>query len=373
MLKQILFLTFFFFGSLRAELSLEEKVGQLFFGFIYGESLDESSKAFLQRTHLGNIVYYRWANGLTSPDQVRALSDQLADAISVAPPIIAVDQEGGRVCRLMHGFTAFNTNSDLGALCDASIVYKAGATIARELKECGINMNFAPVVDVNSNPSNPVIGNRSYHSDPAVVVAMARQFMSGHKQAGVLTALKHFPGHGDTNLNSHYSLPVISKSLEQLEQTELVPFRALAGQADMIMTAHIMVPALDPNAPATFSVPILTDLLRGQWGFQGLVISDSLVMRAAAPNQASFEEAVASVSRASINAFNAGCDCLILGALEWADFTATPEQNLLLIERVITSFTEAVRAGHIDLDRVESSSNHVMSIKRIPQSVSNFH
>ncbi|MDP1835082.1 MAG: beta-N-acetylhexosaminidase [Chlamydiales bacterium] len=363
MLKQILFLTFFLFGTLQAELSLEEKVGQLFFGFVYGESLDESSKAFLQRTCLGNVVYYRWANALTSPAQVRALSEQLTETITVAPPIIAVDQEGGRVCRLTHGFTAFNTNSVLGALEDPSIVHNAGVTIAKELADCGINMNFAPVVDVNSNPDNPVIGSRSYHSDPDVVVAMARQFMAGHKQARILTALKHFPGHGDTNLNSHHSLPVISKSLEQLEQTELLPFKALAGQVDMIMTAHILVPALDPNSPATFSAPILTGLLRGQWGYQGIVISDSLVMRAAAPNQSNFEEAVVSVSRASISAFNAGCDCLIIGALEWADFTAPPQQNLLLIERVITSFTEAVRAGHIDLDQVEVSYNRVMSLK----------
>lgn len=343
---------------LQAELNLEEKVGQIFLGFFHGEAINASTKDFLQRTHLGNVVYYQWANGLTSPEQVAALSDQLQQMMPIRP-FIAIDQEGGRVARLRSGFTHFESNLAMASFEDPSLVYLNAKQMAKELAGVGITMNLAPVVDVNSNPDNPVIGDRSYSHDPKVVSNMAKQFMTAHHELGIKTVLKHFPGHGDTDRNSHYELPTVLKSREELEQVELRPFRDLATQADAIMTAHIFVPSLDPHNPATFSPAILNGLLRQEWGFKGLIISDSLVMRAIAPAQTTFEEAVQSVAQAAIKAFNAGCDCLIVGALEWGDFPTTPEQNHELLERVMNEVVKAVREGRIAESRLNESLERI--------------
>lgn len=352
--------------DLRAEPSLEERVGQLFFGVVYGETLDEATCAFLERTHLGNVVYFSWANGLHSPEQVRALSGQLTTAITKitgTAPLIAVDQEGGRVARLTHGFTTFASNESIGCLDDPTLAFEMGVVIGQELASVGVTMNFAPVVDVNVNPNNSVIGSRSYGADPTLVTAMAAQFIAGHRQSGVATVLKHFPGHGDTNVNSHQGLPVVDKDLASLQAIELAPFRHLMHEADALMTAHLLVPALDPLHPASTSSPILTDLLRKEWGYNGVVISDSLAMRAIAPDQSSLDQAIVSVSRAAIDAFNAGCDLLLLGALEWADFHATQRDNERLMEEVITLFCNAVRSGEISSERIEASLMRIQRIK----------
>lgn len=349
--------------------SLEEKVGQLFFGFIYGEELSPQIEEFLKETSIGNIIYYRWANGLHSPEQVRRLSSQITSFLKI-PAFIAVDQEGGRVARLKEGFRAFTSNAVLGALNDSSYVELASQSVAKELKEVGINVNLAPVVDVNSNPSNPVIADRSYSPDPLVVAAMAGAFLRGHRKEGVLTVLKHFPGHGDTQKNSHRSLPVVDKTRAELEQTELRPFNALVSSADMIMTAHILLPALDPNCCATFSSKILEELLKKEWNYQGLVLSDSLVMRASSPNQRTLEEAIESVSQAAIAAFNAGCDCLLLGALEWADFKTTPADNIEMQRRVLKKFSQAVKNGQVSPAKLDQSFQKIVHRKKSIKEIS---
>lgn len=360
----ICFLAIFFaFSSAKAA----DSVGQLFVGVVYGKSLEEEQCAFLWRSRLGNVIYFTWANALESRQQVTELSWQLQQAITEItgePPLIMVDQEGGRVARLREGFTAFNTNEVFGQLNDPQLVYQMGRTLARELRESGITVNLAPVVDVNVCPENKVIGSRSYGGDPKGVVRMASAFLRAHRQMGVGTALKHFPGHGDTRSDSHLELPVVDKPIEVLEATELAPFRALAAEADIIMTAHIYVPALDPEVPATFSSKILTGLLRQSIGFDGVIMSDSLVMRSAAPQQATFEQAVDAVTRAAKQAFLAGCDLLLLGALDWADCPISPEQNRQMQQRVIEGFSEAVRSGEIPQHRLEESLLRIKRLKK---------
>jgi beta-N-acetylhexosaminidase len=353
--------------SLNAESSLRNDVGQLFIGFLYGDTVGAPQRAFLERSRLGNIIYFQWANTLESPEQVATLSQQLDRTIyqiTRARPLIAVDQEGGPVARLKTGFTAFTSQEVMGQLDDPCLVYRRGRTIAQELRRVGITMNLAPVVDVNVCPENPVIGSRSFGANPQKVVRLASEFLRAHREVGVATVLKHFPGHGDTRTNSHLALPTVDKPMEALEETELFPFRSLTYQADAIMTAHLRVPALDSVEPATFSYRILTRLLRESMGFEGVIMSDSLAMRAAVPQQATFDEAVEGMTRAAIRAFLAGCDCLLLGALDWADCSVTPADNIRMQERVMDGFLEAVETGEIPQSRVKASLARIQQLKR---------
>ncbi len=352
---------------LHAEMSLEDKVGQLIFGFVYGEELNDDARCFLESSRLGNVVYYRWANGLTSPAQVNALSQQLHSTITTitgVAPLIAVDQEGGRVSRLVNGFSSLPSPGVIGASGDPSLAYAIGRLCASELRAVGINMNLAPVVDVASNPDNPVIGDRSFGKTPDVVVVMASQVIAAHQEEGIATVLKHFPGHGDTAIDSHLGLPIVGKSLEQLEAMELLPFKALLGQADAVMTAHLLVPALDPVHPATRSSAILTGLLRQQWGYDGVIISDCLTMRGIAPDQHNFASASAAVTQAALEAILAGCDCVIIGRLEWADFDATPAQNLQLIADVAAALRQAVVSGTLSMERLDASVERLLRLKK---------
>lgn len=355
--------------SLMRSMSLEEKVGQLFFSFFYGEELDGVARETIKATHLGNIMYYSWANGLQKPEQVEKLSDQLQRAMYHhvgLPALIAVDQEGGYVFRLGGRFTQFPGNMALGAIGDPLLAQKVGRAMAQELQAVGINLNFAPVVDINSNPSNPVIGVRSFGDDPQEVVRLAHAMIEGMHEGGLFVTLKHFPGHGDTDVDSHLGLPVLSRTKEALYQKELIPFRKLHAEADLLMTAHILLPRLDPHRPASLSRFFLTDLLRKEMGYQGIVISDSLVMQGIVPKQSSFEEAFQGVSEAAIEAFQAGSDCLILGRLEWASFpnALSPEMNQRMTERVLASFTQAIREGRLTETRVDESLRRILLLKR---------
>jgi len=263
------------FASLFTEMSLEEKVGQLLMVHFNGEKVNEDAVTLVQEIGVGGVMYYNWANGLHSKEQVAQLSSQLQELAAI-PLFIAADQEGGVVCRLQRGFTVFPGNGARGAVNDVQLAEDCAFTTGSELLAAGVNFNLAPVVDVNSNPRNPVIGLRSFGSDPESVTRFAKAALIGYKKAGVLTSLKHFPGHGDVEVDSHEDLPVIKKSKKQLQKVELLPFFALADQADTVMTAHVLVPEIDPLHCATLSKKVL-DILRSA-GFQGVIITDSLVM-----------------------------------------------------------------------------------------------
>ena len=187
------------------------------------------------------------------------------------PPIISLDQEGGRVTRLPEPARALPSMRTLGSLHDVELVQRAAAIVARGLSVVGFSCNFAPVLDVDSNPQNPIIGDRSFSSDPRLVAHMGLAFARGLAKGGILSCGKHFPGHGDTLLDSHLALPTVNRPRAQLERIELLPFReAVAQPIDALMTAHVVYPELDAEAnPATLSYPILTELLRKQWGYRG--------------------------------------------------------------------------------------------------------
>lgn len=193
--------------------------------------------------------------------------------------LIGIDQEGGSVVRCTS-LPQPPAAMALGAVDDVALAEQVGAAVARGLRHLGINWNFAPVLDVNNNPANPVIGERSFGEDPARVARLAGAWMRGSLREGVACCVKHFPGHGDTHVDSHHALPTVDKSPAELDVLELLPFRALAAEAPAMMTAHIVYPQLDPEHPATLSRRILTGVLRESMGFRGVVITDALMMKA---------------------------------------------------------------------------------------------
>lgn len=243
---------------------------------IEGTRLDAAQADFLQRHRLRAVCLFR--KNLGGEAEIRRLTAQLREVMGPGA-LIALDQEGGAVVRvtsLPHAPSAMA----LGAAGDAQQARAVGAAVARGLRQLGINWNFAPVLDVNNNPANPVIGDRSFSADPQAVARLAGAWLEGALAEGVACCVKHFPGHGDTHTDSHHGSPVVDKPLAALQALELVPFHALRQAAPALMTAHIVYPQLDPDHPATLSRRILGELLREQWGYDGVVITDSLVMEA---------------------------------------------------------------------------------------------
>jgi len=264
------------------EFSLAQQVGQVFMVGFEGTSVTPDLAAWLQRFAWGGLILF--GRNVESPAQLQTLVhtlQEVAQAHTASPLLIAVDQEGGRVARLKAPFTAFPSAAALGRLDSAQRASEVGCAIASELRAVGITMNMAPVLDVLTNPANTVIGDRAYSHDPACVARLGSAFIQGSHAAGVLATGKHFPGHGDTLLDSHVARPVSTCSVSELEAVELLPFReAIRAEVDALMTAHVRYPAWDLEYPATLSPRILTGVLRGQLGFQGAIVTDDLGMQA---------------------------------------------------------------------------------------------
>jgi beta-N-acetylhexosaminidase len=341
------------------EMTLEEKVGQLLMVHFNGEIANEDSKTLIQKLHVGGIIYYNWANGLNSPDQVLLLSTGLQQLSTqnrlTIPLFIAADQEGGRVARLTKGFTNFPGNKALGMSGDLKLAEECAFTMGQEMHAVGVNFNLAPVVDVNSNPRNPIIGTRSFGDTTDIVIPFAKSTLEGYHRSGTITSLKHFPGHGDVEVDSHHDLPILKKTKQELQQVELLPFAKLAPIADTIMTAHIMVPSIDPVNCATLSKCIL-DILRKEMGFEGVIISDSLVMEGLLKNCSSVEEG-------AIRAFNAGCDILLFGGKQLTGSNLSSEMSVSEFERVHQSLINAVKNGLISESRLNESVGRILKLK----------
>lgn len=346
-------------GGTIDNLSLEEKVGQLLMVHFYGGTANKDSDYLIRDIGVGGIIYFNWCNELKSPMQVQQLSNSLQESAKTTPnniPLfIAVDQEGGPINRLKNGFTAFPSNSAVAKTKKPELARKTAVAIGSELKAVGINMTLGPVVDVNVNPENPIIGVRSFGKDPETVAVFAKEALEGYKEAGIIAVLKHFPGHGDVTVDSHQSLPVIKKSFEELTETELYPFYQLKDMSPAIMTAHLMVPCLDPSSCATLSPLITTDLLKQHLGYSGVVMTDSLVMGA-------LLESCPNSVEASIRAFLAGADILILGGKRFIDETGI-EFNLDDIRMIHEGLIEAVRKGRIPLERIDESVEKILKMK----------
>ena len=275
--------------------------GQLLFVGFEGHEIPPELGERIAAGRIGGVVLFR--RNLGEPDQVRTLIRRLHElAPDDAPLTVAIDQEGGRVQRLRDPWTEWPPMRTLGAGSVERTAMFAKA-LALELLDVGVDLDFAPVVDVDSNPDNPVIGDRSFARDPATVARHAVAFIEAMEEAGVATCAKHFPGHGDTDLDSHLALPRLDLDRARLDRTELPPFRAaVAAKVASIMTAHVLFPKLDPTRPATLS-PAVMGVLRDELGYDGLVFSDDIEMKAIADHF--------SVEQRSLGILEAGVDVIL--------------------------------------------------------------
>ena len=248
-----------------------------------GTTLTQETEDLIRNHHVGGLILF--SRNYENPEQlhtlIRDLQDVAASTSTGLPLFISVDQEGGRVARLTEPFTKYPPLCCLGNAQSETLAYRFGQSLAAELMDVGINMDYAPVLDVHTNPENPIIGDRAFASDPDMVVKLANSFIKGFKEKGMIPVGKHFPGHGDTHVDSHLELPTVTRDAATLEAVELVPFRETIAQGlEVIMTAHVIYTAWDEKNTATFSKTILQDILRQQLGFQGVIMSDDLEMKA---------------------------------------------------------------------------------------------
>jgi beta-N-acetylhexosaminidase len=264
-----------------------------------GTSLDADTADFLRSHHIRAVCLFR--KNLGNAAEVQKLTADLREVLGPLA-LIGIDQEGGSVIRATF-LPQAPAAMALGACGDLEQAKQVGAAVSRGLRSLGINWNFAPVLDVNNNPANPVIAERSFSADPMAVARLAGAWMEGALSEGVACSVKHFPGHGDTHTDSHHALPTVDKSLAELEALELIPFRELASVAPAVMTAHIVYPQIDPQYPATLSRKVLTGVLREAIGYQGVVITDALMMKAVHDRYGH--------ARAAVLALQAGADLVL--------------------------------------------------------------
>ncbi|MBU1002881.1 MAG: glycoside hydrolase family 3 protein [Proteobacteria bacterium] len=334
-------------------MSLEQKVGQLFTVFFTGEALGPELQGFIANRHIGGLILYDSVGNVRSAAQVAKLvADAQRFALSCRQPglFVSVDQEGGPVARLRRGFAVPPANMAVGASGDPSLAGLAASITAAQLKAVGVNMNFAPSVDVNSNPANPIIGVRSYGGQPQDVGRFGAEAIQAYLSAGIIPVAKHFPGHGDTGFDSHLKLPTVPHSRARLEALELPPFRAaIRAGVPAIMTAHVEVPSLEPapGLPATMSRRILTDLLRQELDFDGLIVTDSMSMGAITEHFGPAE--------ACLNAFKAGADILLFGA----DKGHAPKDFIPAWKRLLN----AAYSGEVSSQRLNASVLRILKAK----------
>ena len=257
---------------------------------------------------------------------------------------MAVDEEGGLVSRMPAELLALPNSKSIGERNDKDFSYNIGKIIAKEIKAFGFNMNFAPVLDINSNPNNPVIGARAFGSDEVIVKELGVATMKGMQSEEIISVVKHFPGHGDTLVDSHLNLPLIEKDLDEIKQFELIPFiEAINNDCDVVMTAHILFNKIDSQNPASFSKIIIIDILRNQLDFKGVVITDDLTMGAIAENY--------EIGQVAVKAINAGSDIVLV--CHGVDNEIT----------VLNSIKDAVIKGEISKDRIDESLYRILSLK----------
>ncbi|MER2107500.1 MAG: beta-N-acetylhexosaminidase [Solibacillus sp.] len=285
-----------------ADMPLDEKVGQLVLTGFDGTTVTPIVKQAIEEAHIGHVILF--SKNITTPVQLQALNQSLLQLNSTQPLWITVDEEGGKVSRIPDSLTVLPTAARLAKNYSTEQVKQLAASQGELLRALGFAVNFAPVLDVNSNPKNPVIGNRAFSANVKTVNSYTTAFTTGLENAGVLAVGKHFPGHGDTATDSHVGLPVIHKSKEQLQKTELAPFQhAIDHGIQMLMIGHLLVPALDTDTPASYSRAVMHELLRKEMGFSGVIITDDLTMQAV--NMP--------IADAAVKAIVAGADIALIG------------------------------------------------------------
>lgn len=326
------------------EMTLEEKIGQMFIVGLDGYTMDDHAKTMIEKYHIGGFILF--GSNIKNSNQLLVLINSLkiANTKNKAPLFISVDQEGGRIDRMPAGLVKFPSNEAIGKVNNIDFSHKIGNMLAEEIKAFGFNLDFAPVLDVNSNPLNPVINDRSFGADAELVSKLGEATMKGIQEGGIIPVIKHFPGHGDTSVDSHKGLPVVDHDMQRLKSLEFVPFaNAIDNGADAVMIAHILLKKIDPQSPASLSKAIITGLLREQLGFNGLVITDDMTMGAIIKNY--------DISTAVVKSVKAGSD-IILVCHEYAnELTA------------INALKKAVEDGVILESGIDESVYRILKLK----------
>ncbi|WP_409478502.1 beta-N-acetylhexosaminidase [Pseudobdellovibrio sp. HCB154] len=329
-------------------MKLNELIGQHMLIGVSGHTLTESEKKFIVENNISGVVLF--ARNLSTPEQIRDLCAEIQSLrhkmASKAPLFIGIDMEGGRVHRLKEPFTKWPPLKTVGDLDAPTVAFHFAHRMGLEMMAVGINLDFAPCVDVFTNPQNTVIGDRAVSSDPHQVEKMASALVRGYIKSGILSCAKHFPGHGHTIIDSHEELPVEEADLKRLHEVELVPFKkALRSRVDMVMTAHILFKSVDKDWPATLSEFFLKKMLRDELKYKGLIITDDLDMKAMAKH---YDKAFIPV-----RALQAGAELLL--------YCNEPESPPVAIEGIMS----AIAQGQHSKAELESTLKHILDVKKI--------
>lgn len=326
---------------------MDKKIGQLFFIGIKGKSLTAEESEFIIRHNIGGVILF--SRNIESPEQVHELCSDLQalrhKMPDKAPLFIGIDMEGGRVARLKEPFTIWPPVKCIGDIGSTSVAFSFSLAMGAELKSVGLNVDFAPCIDVLVNPTNKAIGDRSLGSDPEAVSRLGSAIVRGYIKSGILPCAKHFPGHGNTILDSHDELPLDERSFDELMNCEGAAFKKVfRARLDLLMTTHVKFPKVDPEWPATLSEKWLKDILRDQMRFRGLIITDDLDMGALAKNF--------SVEEIPVQALRAGVNILL-----YCNEPTSPPRALQSIEK-------ALRDKALNLAHIEDSYQKILDLKR---------
>ncbi len=327
-------------------LATRRDIGQFLIGSMPGTTIPAELRSLAREFDLGGVILF--SRNIEAPEQVAELSAESEALGRTLPAWVSVDQEGGRVARLKEPFTKWPPMATLGRAGKESeaLAERFAKALAEELLAVGITLDYAPVLDIHTNPKNPVIGDRALAERAEDVARLGRVIIRGLQGAGLAACGKHFPGHGDTSTDSHFELPLVEHELERLRAIEFEPFRAaVAEQVAFIMTAHVLVPSLDENRPATLSPHVVQRLLREELKFEGVILSDDLEMKAVSAQYA--------VPDAAVDAIRAGCDAVLVC-----------QGDVDLQARTLEALVKAVESGEIPAKRCDDA---FLRLKRVKQ------
>ncbi|HEY6362870.1 MAG TPA: beta-N-acetylhexosaminidase [Vicinamibacterales bacterium] len=316
-------------------MAIRRDIGQLLIGSLPATTIPSELRTLAREFQMGGVILF--SRNIEAPEQVAELSRDAQQLATESPLWVSVDQEGGRVARLRAPFTEWPPMATLGRSGDPALARRFASALAAELRAVGITLDYAPVLDIHTNPKNPVIGDRALAETADLVATLGTSIVSGLQDNGVAACGKHFPGHGDTSADSHFDLPIVEHPPDRLRRVELVPFRAAtrAGVA-FIMTAHVLIPSLDEEQPATLSPRIVRALLREEIGYQGVILSDDLEMKAIARTYV--------VPDAAVQAISAGCDGILICS-----------GNIEVQAATLEALVHAAESGRISYKRLDDA------------------
>lgn len=323
-------------------MTLDEKIGQMIVSGFNGTTVNEEINTLVNELKVGGVILF--SRNIENSNQLKKLNSDISNLNKDTELFISVDEEGGRVSRLPSDTNKFKSSKAIGDTNDSKYAYENGKNIGLTLKEHMFNMDFAPVLDIYSNPKNTVIGDRAFGTDEKIVSDMGIATMNGIKENDVIPVVKHFPGHGDTEVDSHFGLPIVSKSLSELEQFEFIPFKkAIDKSCDVVMVSHIILEAVDKENPSTLSEKVVTDILRNDLGFDGVTITDDMQMKAITNNL--------KIEKASIESIKAGMDIILIGS------------DINSVKSTIEEIKKSIENNEINEKRIDESVYRILKLK----------